>query len=77
MNIETVEDLANQIADWMGVYGCCKQETEEGTKPELCQLLPRCLLLSPRRANKKRRVCRKHDFKPPQEITFRHGHHSQ
>lgn len=24
MNIETVEDLANQICDWVGCYGCCK-----------------------------------------------------
>lgn len=24
MNIETVEDLANQVADWIGCYGCCK-----------------------------------------------------
>lgn len=24
MEIETVEDLCNQIADWLGVYGCCK-----------------------------------------------------
>lgn len=24
MEIETVDDLANQIADWLGVYGCCK-----------------------------------------------------
>lgn len=24
MQIETVEDLANQVADWCGVYGTCK-----------------------------------------------------
>jgi len=24
MTIETTEDLCNQIADWIGVYGCCK-----------------------------------------------------
>lgn len=24
MNIETTEDLADQIADWLGIYGGCK-----------------------------------------------------
>jgi hypothetical protein len=24
MTIETTDDLCNQIADWIGVYGCCK-----------------------------------------------------
>lgn len=24
MTIETTEDLCNQIADWIGVYGACK-----------------------------------------------------
>lgn len=24
MNIETVEDLSEQIADWIGIYGGCK-----------------------------------------------------
>ena len=24
MTIETPEDLANQIADWLGIYGACK-----------------------------------------------------
>lgn len=24
MTIETVDDLANQVADWLGIYGCCK-----------------------------------------------------
>ena len=28
MNIETTEDLCNQIADWIGVYGCCKSAAE-------------------------------------------------
>lgn len=40
MELETPEDLSNQIADWLGIYGCCKQETEEGTKPELCTYTP-------------------------------------
>jgi hypothetical protein len=40
MEVEIPEDLANKIADWIGVYGCCKQETEEGTKPELCKYDP-------------------------------------
>lgn len=26
MEIETTDDLCNQIADWIGVYGCCKAE---------------------------------------------------
>jgi|GEM_PF-1912604 hypothetical protein len=26
MEIETVSDLANVIADWIGVYGACKDE---------------------------------------------------
>lgn len=29
MDIETVDDLANQIADWLGVYGTCK-DAEHG-----------------------------------------------
>ncbi len=24
MELETVDDLANQIGDWVGCYGCCK-----------------------------------------------------
>lgn len=27
MNIETVNDLAEQIADWVGIYGGCKNES--------------------------------------------------
>ena len=27
MNIETVNDLAEQIADWIGIYGGCKNES--------------------------------------------------
>ena|ERR1035437_2010194 len=27
MNIETTEDLAEQIADWLGIYGGCKNIT--------------------------------------------------
>jgi hypothetical protein len=26
MTIETTEDLCNQIANWIGVYGACKAE---------------------------------------------------
>jgi len=29
MNIETVDELAEQICDWVGCYGCCKT-AEEG-----------------------------------------------
>ncbi len=27
MNIETTEDLATQLADWLGIYGSCKNIT--------------------------------------------------
>lgn len=42
MNIETVDDLANQVADWLGVYGCCKA-AEKGedchdTNPFCCRI---------------------------------------
>lgn len=30
MKIETVEDLAEQIADWIGIYGGCKAVGEIG-----------------------------------------------
>jgi len=30
MEIETVDDLANQIADWLCVYGCCKNGDGDG-----------------------------------------------
>jgi len=30
MDIETVEDLSNKIADWIGCYGACKSENREG-----------------------------------------------
>ncbi len=40
MNIETVEDLSNQIADWLGVYGACKHadcgEECNATNKECC-----------------------------------------
>lgn len=29
MEIETSEDLANQLADWLGIYGGCKNETAD------------------------------------------------
>lgn len=29
MKIETPEDLANEIANWIGCYGCCKH-AEQG-----------------------------------------------
>lgn len=34
MNIETTEELCNQIADWIGVYGACKSEEAEGCHNE-------------------------------------------
>lgn len=30
MEIETVEDLSNQIANWLGVYGACKSTDKDG-----------------------------------------------
>lgn len=30
MEIETVEDLANKICDWIGIYGACKNNTDDG-----------------------------------------------
>jgi len=39
MYIETTEDLCNQIADWIGVYGACKaDECSDGceNKNPLC-----------------------------------------
>jgi hypothetical protein len=42
MNIETVDELVDQIADWIGVYGCCKAaETNddcEDTNPCCCRV---------------------------------------
>jgi hypothetical protein len=26
MNVETPEELAERVADWLGIYGCCDQE---------------------------------------------------
>lgn len=30
MVIETTDDLCNQLADWIGVYGACKSECADG-----------------------------------------------
>lgn len=32
MNLETVEELAEQIADWCGVYGSCHSDGEKGCR---------------------------------------------
>jgi hypothetical protein len=38
MQIETTEDLCNQIADWIGVYGACKAKPKEGEEcPSGCE----------------------------------------
>jgi hypothetical protein len=42
MNIETVSELAEQIADWIGIYGGCKSTGDEGCewdekKPFCCR----------------------------------------
>lgn len=43
MDIETVDDLANQIGDWVGCYGCCKaaEKGEDGCEdknPFCCRI---------------------------------------
>lgn len=30
MTIETTEELSEQIADWIGIYGACKSDDPEG-----------------------------------------------
>lgn len=30
MSIETIDDIVNDIADKLGVYGACKSESDEG-----------------------------------------------
>lgn len=37
MTVETVEDLAETLADWMGVFGCCKNVK---TNDDLCTFDP-------------------------------------
>jgi hypothetical protein len=45
MTIETVEDLSEQIADWLGIYGGCKNNsscdnecTYDKNKPFCCRI---------------------------------------
>lgn len=45
MQIETVEELAEQIADWLGIYGGCKNITSDDdnctydkNKPFCCRI---------------------------------------
>lgn len=43
MNIETVEDLANEVANWIGCYGACKanergQEDCHDENPFCCRV---------------------------------------
>lgn len=40
--IETLEDVLNQYADWMGVYGACKCETETEGNPCTHESNPHC-----------------------------------
>jgi len=37
MNIETTEDLCNQLADWVGVYGCCKASNDNSEHAKGCE----------------------------------------
>lgn len=32
MNIETTDELSEQLADWFGIYGGCKSDGESGCK---------------------------------------------
>jgi len=42
MNIEKVDDLADEIGNWLGCYGCCKAaekgEDCEDTNPFCCRI---------------------------------------
>lgn len=43
MNVETLDDVCNKIADWVGVYGCCKGNGDVGCefdtdKPLCCRV---------------------------------------
>lgn len=37
MQIETVENLAEQMADWIGIYGGCKGDGDEGCEYDKCK----------------------------------------
>lgn len=37
MTIETVDDLCNQIADWIGVYGACKACNDSEDEANGCE----------------------------------------
>lgn len=39
MNIETVEDLAEKMADWLGIYGGCKNihENDDNCTYDKCK----------------------------------------
>ncbi len=36
MNIETTEDLAEKMADWLGIYGACKSNGNDGCTNDGC-----------------------------------------
>lgn len=43
MHIETTEDLAEKMADWLGIYGGCKSDGDDGCtydklKPFCCRI---------------------------------------
>lgn len=40
MEIETVSELVDKLADWLGIYGGCKSNGEEGC--ELTEAKPFC-----------------------------------
>lgn len=42
MNVETVEDLANQLADWFGIYGGCKNVCHDDDKCDYDAKKPFC-----------------------------------
>ncbi len=42
MNIETTEDLAEKLADWLGIYGGCKNETSDDDNCKFDKSKPFC-----------------------------------
>lgn len=41
MNIEDVDDIINELADMLGIYGACKSESDDGCdddSPHCCRV---------------------------------------
>jgi hypothetical protein len=41
MNIETVDELVDQLADWMGIYGGCKNPHDDTSCETKCEFDPK------------------------------------